>query len=244
MLLPLLIGCAAPIEAPTELSDLSGWLYEACGGDEETLAVGMENLRVLLTDPPEDGYLLDPLSADNIADITHPDRDPSAALGLAISTQSPFSPTAHVALMELTDLTPISPSAETYDRSFLSDPGCFPDGCDELITTSDIYRSNLLLSMGFTIDKDYRQVTLQDGRVAFIARGWMAQSAHGEDGSNHLWQSYELDIWLPTDSGSLRMLAMWSEGEYTGVGEDLAVSMLRMGMQDALTAQDAYLAGE
>ena len=242
MLLPIFIGCAAPVEAPTELSELTGWLFEAYDAEEDVLAAGLSNLSAQLSAPPEDGYLLTPLTAANVADIDHPERRLAEALGLAIAASSPFEPDAHIALMKLSDLTPISPSADQFDRSFITDPTCFPAGCDELLTTSDIYRSNMLVSMGFTIDKDHRQVTLEDGRAALIARGWMAESAHGEDGNNHLWQSYELDIWLPAENGgTLRMLAMWSEAEYAGVSDELGINMVRMGIKEGLSAQDEYL---
>ena len=237
-----LLGCAAPIEAPTELSALSAWLY-AAHDDEESLSVGLDSLRGWLDDPPEDGYLLAPLAAGDLDSISHPGRDPGDCIGIAISSQSPFSPAAHVELMLLEDLTPISPTAERFDRTFTTDPGCFRDGCETLETVNDIFRSNLLMSMGFTIYKDHRRVTLPDGSEALVARGWMAESAHGEDGNNHLWQSYELDVWLPSSDGSetTRMMAMWSEGEYSGVSDDLAISLLRMGLRDALEAQDEYL---
>ena len=243
MLLSIFIGCAAPVEAPTELSELTGWLFENHIADEDTLAAGLVNLTELLDDPPEDGYLLDPLTEERVADIAHPDRDPADTLSLAVTGESPFAPEEHVVLMKLSDLTAVSPSAERFDRSFLSDPGCFPASCDALLTDNDIYRSNLLMSMGLSISKDYRRITLESG-TAFIARGWMPESAHGEDGNNHLWQSYELDIWLPTEEGTQRMLVMWSEGEYAGINDDLMFSIARMGIQDSFAAQDAWLSGE
>ncbi len=240
MLLPLLLGllaCKHPVEAPTEMDELSRFLLrEFEAGDPEGLTVGLDNLRPLLAEAPEEGWSLGPLSLADLGDLVPPaGRDPAAARGLAVVYQSPHPIADHVALMLLEDLTPCSPTAVTYARSFTEGQACFADGgCEFLRTVNEIYRETLLMQMGFTLYEDYRWVD-----AAVLSRDWIAESAHGDSGSNHLWQDWEVEVWLPSeDGGTIRLWAMWTEAEYAGVSEELAEVSGRAGLISAMEAQD------
>ncbi len=187
--------------------------------------------------------MLEGLTEDDVAGIPHPDRDAVDCLGVSVFALSPFPVTDHTAYMVLSDRTEVSPSAEVYDRTFLSDPDCFRRGdCDTLETVSDIYRDTFLVSMGFTLYKDYRWVDLDGDDRAVVSRGWIAESAHDENGEYHLWQSYEIDVWLPAENGEThRLFGIWSEPDYGGLGEDVVLVAVEMGIEDSLAAQDAWL---
>jgi hypothetical protein len=238
-----LLGCQRPVEAPTEMDELSRFLLRDFEVEEpEGLALGLDHLRPLLEDAPEEGWSLGPLSLLDLGDLSPPDgRDPADARGLAVVHASPHPVADHVALMLLEDMTPCSPTADSYDRSFLEGQECFAGaGCEYLRTVNEITRSNLMMSMGFTLYEDYRWV---EGAV--LSRNWIAASAHGDEDSNHLWQDWEVEVWLPSeDGGTLRLWAMWTEAEYAGISEELAEVTGRMGLVDAMEAQDAVIAGE
>ena len=243
MLLPLLLGllaCKHPVEAPTEMDDLARFLLrEFEAADPEGLAVGLDNLRPLLDAAPDEGWSLTPLSLDDLGDLVPPEgRDPAAAKGLAVVYASPHPIADHVELMLLEDLTPVSPTAESYDRSFLEGQDCFSGaGCEFLRTRNEIFRENLLMQMGFTLYEDYRWV---DGAV--LSRNWIAESAHGDSDSNHLWQDWEVEVWLPTEEGGTqRLWAMWTEAEYAGVSEELAEISGRAGLISAMETQDELI---
>ncbi len=242
MIFPLLLtllACKHPVEAPTELDELAIFLFrEFETQDPEILAAGVENLRPLLEQAPDEGWSLSPPTIEDLAELEPPaGRDPGDCGGLAVVYSSPHPVTDHVTIMLQADLTPASPTAESYERSFLEGQGCFEDGgCEFLRTENAIFRSNLLMQMGFTLYEDYRWV---DGAV--LSRNWIAESAHGDSDSNHLWQDWELEAWLPTEDGVLRLWAMWTEAEYAGVSEELAEVSGRAGLISAMEAQDEWL---
>ena len=242
---PLLLGllaCKHPVEAPTELDELARFLLrEFEVEDPAGLEAGVANLRPLLEQAPDEGWSLEPLDLADLNDLDPPDgRDPADCGGLAVVYTSPYGVDDHVTLMLQTDLTPGSPTAESYERSFSEGQDCFElAACEFLRTENDIFRSNLLMSMGFTLYEDYRWVG-----DAVLSRNWLAESAHGDEDSNHLWQDWEIEAWLPTDDGgTLRLWAMWTEAEYAGVSEQMAEVSGRAGLISAMEAQDDWIEG-
>lgn len=245
MIFPLLLGllaCKHPVEAPTELDELARFLFrEFEAEDPAGLAAGVENLRPLLEQAPDEGWSLTPIELADLDDLSPPEgRDPADCGGLAVVYSSPHPVPDHVGVMLQADLTPASPTAESYDRSFLEGQDCFEGAiCEFLRTENAIFRSNLLMQMGFTLYEDYRWV---DG--AILSRNWLAESAHGDSDSNHLWQDWEIEAWLPTDDGgTLRLWAMWTEAEYAGVSEEMAEVSGRAGLISAMEAQDEWIEG-
>lgn len=236
----LALGCRQPVEAPTELDDLATFLFRGFE-DEDTagLEAGITNLRPLLVDAPEEGWSLAAPSLEDLADLVPPEgRDPADCGGLAVVHDSPYAVGEHVAIMLLSDLTPVSPTAERYDRSFLEGEGCFPDAaCAFLRTENAIVRDNALMHMEFTLFEDYRWVG-----DAILSRNWLEVSAHGDGDANHLWQDWELEAWVPgDDGGTLRLWAMWTEAEYAGVSEELAEISGRAALSRAMEVQDEWL---
>ncbi len=245
LLLPLLslLACKSPVEAPTEMDELARYLLrEFEAEDPAGLEAGLDNLRPLLADAPDEGWTLTSLDLADLGDLEPPQGlNPSATSGLAVVYASPHSVADHVPLMLLDDMTPCSPTAESYERSFLEGRDCFADkDCTFLRTVNAIHRSNLLMEMSFTLYEDYRWVG-----DAVLSRNWIAESAHGDEDSNHLWQDWEVEVWLPEDNGgTLRLWAMWTEAEYAGITEDMAELSGRMGLLDAMETQDAVIEGD
>jgi len=243
LLLLALFACKHPVEAPTEMDELSRYLLaEFEAEDPEGLAAGMDNLRPLLLEAPDEGWSLTAPSEADLGGLTPPEgRDPGDARGLAVVHDSPHPVGDHVPLMLLEDMSPCSPTAESYERTFLEGEDCFEGAqCEFLRTVNDIYRSNLVMEMGFVLYEDYRWVG-----DAVLSRNWIAESAHGESDSNHLWQVWEVEVWLPADDGgTLRLWAMWSEAEYAGVSEDLAEVTGRMALENAMELHDELIEGD
>jgi hypothetical protein len=256
MLLAALVACAPPPPAAAAgFSDAARYALGHFDDPEPTalaaplLALEDEIVSTLdLSSATSADRALSPeaLTDDDIAGLEHPDRDPARMLPVAVARLSAFPVPDHVGIALRTDLAPMEPSSpHQYDRTFLDGEECWADdGCDFLHTTNRITKENALMTVAYGLDKDYRWVDLDDGRVAIAARSWMPASATGEDGGTTLWQSYTVEMWVPQDDGRvLRMMAVWSETELsTPVDDDLVISTVRVGIDELFEAHDDWLA--
>jgi len=246
----LCLGCAAPPGAPAELDELVRYLFREFEAQEpEVLGEGLQNLDALVADLDlsadldERSWKLAPINADDLAGITYPDRSLSDCTTLALAYGSPWSPSAHTAYLILSDLSVLG-TATSYQRSFLEteDPACFAEqSCDVLRTENVITRESLLFSMSYRQRKDYRWVVLPEGEWGILARGWLEESAHGDADNNHMWQAYEVEVWLPTDRGTTRYYASYTEIDYAGISEEIGRSLGLQGAEDAMIAADEWL---
>ena len=159
----------------------------------------------------------------------------------------------------LPDQTPIEPaSPEVYDRIILEGEDCFASGdCEFLRTENPLIKDNAVMTLEYTLWKDFRWVDLNlpnpsdvpdgetatnDGekRWALVGTSWMQESAEAEDGTSIL-QSYSLEVWIPNDDGALRNMALWSESD-SSFSDDIIASTTRSGIQGIFDAADEWLA--
>jgi|GEM_PF-673674 len=226
-----LAGCAPPPEAPTELSDLSRYLYrEYNHEDPRVMQAGAANMFDFLSTLDLDGERLDrsfepeDLQEEDVFDIDRPDRPLENCGPISIGGTSRHGIEAHALLMTQPDQTDAEASATFYDRTFpeLSDPSCFVNReCDLLVTVNDAERQNALLTVQFTLFKNFRWVEVldEDGehdRWAIVARSWFDREWEGAQGENALLQSYASDLWFEDDDGTVwRYQSLWSESRIT-----------------------------
>ena len=77
--------------------------------------------------------------------------------------------------------------------------------------------------------------------MALISRGWLPESAHGAAGSNHIYQSFDLEAWIPHGEHTIRYYALYTEFDYAGVTTDAARSISLAATDAALAYVDDYL---
>lgn len=250
-LLPILLllpACKRPPEAPAELNDLSRYLYAAWGAEDEAeREVGFENLVTFLSDVDLEDNLqdraweLEPIQEADLWDIRWPEeQDPANVLGVAVARQSIHPPTQHARMQIEADQLPAEPSANEYIRTFdVADPSCFVDqSCDPLLTENEITRQNLLISVTFTLYKDFRWVETENGPALF-ARSYVDQVWEGNSGGSSIIQSYSCDIWLPDGGdGSWRFQTLWSESEVGGAGEAATIAVLKSSIDNIFETGD------
>ncbi len=260
MLLFALFGCANPADAPPAFSDAAryGLLHfddlNVEGAEADALAAPLLSLEAQIQSELEmdsevsadRALALEPLAAEDVAGIPHPDRDPAAALPpVALARTSIFPLEAHVQIALRTDLSPMEPnSPEIYTRSFTDGEDCFATAeCVFLRTENDVLKQNAIMEIRYPLFKDYRWVDLGDGRHAMAARSWMPESATGEDGGTTIWQSFTLEIFVPqADDTTVRMMALWSETEFSiSISEDAVESTSLVGIDDIFQAHDEWL---
>jgi len=250
----VLCGCAPLPEAPTELNDLSRYLYrEHANEDPRVMQVGAANLFDFLETLPLDGERADRsfepenLHEEDVADITRPDRPLDGCLPVAIGGLSRHAIDDHALLITQPDQTEAEASATFYDRSFVDgDPACFLDRtCALLRTSNHAERQNALLKVEFVLLKDFRWVEIvdEDGehvRWSIISRSWFEQEWHGEEGNNALLQSYASDFWFEADDGTVwRYQTLWSESQISlDVTDDAVRATLRLSIDGSFGRAD------
>lgn len=245
-----LLSCSAPPQAPTELSELARFFFrEHHSADPELMAGGAANLAVILeeVDPEapamERSFSLAGLEESDVAGITRPDRNPADSDGLAVVDRSPWPLSEHLRYMVLDDLVETSLTASVYDRGFdVDDPDCFLQrACEAMRTENLIYRDTLLLKVEYTLHKEYRWISSEGRGDAVIARGWIEEEAHGENDANHIYQNYEVDVYLPSGQDTLRLFAVWTESDYAGLDPETAYNLSMTATADALKHLDQWI---
>ncbi|MEL6345467.1 MAG: hypothetical protein AAFV53_20330 [Myxococcota bacterium] len=230
-----LLGCKAPVEAPSELNELSRYLYrEWDNEDPEVMQRGLENLAVFMDGLDMDAgvndrsFLMEPPTAEDLADIDRPEeRDPADMLGVSVAFKSQWTVADHARLQKKSDQTPTEPTAESYARD--ADPSdCFTArSCDTIRTVNEIRRENFLMKVNFTLYKDFRWVDV-DGGQALISRSWTDQIWEGDGGDGAIYQSHSIDVWMPDGNSSRRWQLVWSESDVGVSDEDLITGTLKV----------------
>ncbi|MBJ93629.1 MAG: hypothetical protein CMP23_04055 [Rickettsiales bacterium] len=187
------------------------------------------------------------LSEDDLIGLEHPGRDVSTAQPLALATLSQHPIERHRQIPLLLDQRPVEPgSPDYYERSFLAGTeACWEQrGCEFLRTVNDLTKDNILLTITYTLPKDYRWIDLAlpdpasepspdaqpaESRWAYIARSWTTDRAVDESNDRAIEQSYSFEIWLPRDGrGFLRDGSEANAGEGDWTSDSSGGGTLRM----------------
>jgi hypothetical protein len=261
-LLFLAVGCKPPPEAPTELDELSAYLFSNWETAEEgVLEVGMFNMQQhfaaldLDVDYQDRSYQLTNLTGDEIDGVSAPEgSDPADCLGVGLVTGSAFAPEEHAVAIIQADQTAIEPnSRDKYDRIFLdpTDPTCFPSrDCAVLRTNNDLIKKNALMEIPYEMIKDFRWVELsEDGEPGtdswgILARTWIEEAGIGESGNNTIEQSYSIDVFLPGAHGGFgayRYMGLWSESTGTVDDPETIMNVTIWGMDDLFDETEKWL---
>ncbi len=256
------VGCKAPPEAPTELNELSAYLFRNWEAEEEgVLEVGMYNLQQFFVDADLDvsyadrSYQLEVLSDDDVAEVDNPEgSDPADCLGVGLVAGSAFTAEEHAQAIIQGDQTELEPnSRDKYDRIFLdpTDPSCFPSReCTVLRTNNDLIKDNAFMTIPYEMVKDFRWVELDPEGVAgsgewgILARTWIKERGVGESGNNTIEQSYSVDVFLPGAHGDwalYRYMALWSESTGTTDDPDTIMGVTKFGMDQLFDETEEWL---
>ncbi|MCB9742910.1 MAG: hypothetical protein H6741_05365 [Alphaproteobacteria bacterium] len=252
-----LVGCKEPIEAPSELNDLSHYLWaEWDNEDPEVLMAGVVSLEAWAAGQPADTeswpdrfYSIDPIPAATVdaEGLVSHGRSSDEAPGVGELYVSLHAPPVHATLFGEADQTdPIEPaSPEFYERTITSgDPAAFAAGTEEVLESSnDCNRKNILFDLNYQFNKVWRWITLEDGREVIVSRSWAPEVGQENDGKQ-IFQAYSMELYIPNDAGgALRWLVTWQEAEL-GLDQDAIESLVGGSMNDTFESQDELLSGE
>lgn len=252
-MLPLFLACTAPPPASQAFSDAARATF-ARFEDEDEASLAEPVLMLLdqiATELDMSGSSVDraltpeTLQEEDLVDIpVHPDRDPGLAIPVAVAFDSAYGPDDHSRIVLLSDQTPVEPnSPDQYTRTFTEGGGCFWEDCAVLRTSNDVEKTNVLFTVPFTLMKDYRWIDLGDGTDAMVARGWLEEPGVSEDGNTIIEQSYALEFFAETNSGSTRLMVLWAETTFKTVDyeDDLIAGTTRYGIDTMFDACEDWL---
>lgn len=249
----VLVGCRKSPEAPTEIDDLSGFLAAAVGRDPEAVAAGAVQLEAHLATIDMEGSLVDErswtlsaLTETALEGRTHPERDLSATANIGIVGAEAHDLDKHLPYMMWADQTSLNSGIQYYTREFPEDGdgACFAEkSCDRITTFNHAIRENHLYTVYYEVNKIWDRVALEDGREAVVAFAWFEQSWPTTAGKDaHLFQSYELDVWLePPEGGVWRYYVGWSESDLAD--PDVSLGTVRSATETRYATEEEAAAG-
>ncbi|MBM4365501.1 MAG: hypothetical protein FJ102_04750 [Deltaproteobacteria bacterium] len=249
----LLVACKPPAEAPEELDELVGFLFEHFEDEDSAeLEAGVANLDTWLIDGMDEtreGYSVNNVTQEAIDGLenVHAQIDGNLA-GAAVGYPSVHSPQMLIETTITTPSTELYPDSYTaFDREYLTDPDCFiDDTCERLDTTIDNDIDYTILQVEVMSQVQYRRVAFERGDV-IIERTWLIREP--VISVDWLQLDAQLFFWalLPDEDGNARSLqATWFVYTFvdTDIDEDLAVGLVIDSMAGAAENLDQWILDE
>jgi hypothetical protein len=255
MWLLLSLACRESAQAPAEISELTRFLaVELDNPEPEVMRAAVEQLYLQLEPIDMDGSLVDErscllegFSESELSGLDRPERSPGATLNIGIVGAEAHPIDDHADYMMWADQTPLNSGIEYYTREFpeAEDGDCFVDGsCERILTFNHAVRKNAVYEVYYESHKVWRWITLEDGRRGVVGFAWFSESwptTSGHEG--HLWQSYEVDVWLEVPEGVWRYYAGYSESDIVD-GEDLVLGTVRSATQTRYETEEEAAGGQ
>ncbi|MCB9688687.1 MAG: hypothetical protein H6738_21255 [Alphaproteobacteria bacterium] len=247
-------GCKAPPEAPTELSELAGFLFEHFDDeDPRDVELGVRNLIGWLEpniESTEEGYTVDNLS-ESVIDSVSPDREHDlSSLGgasVAYVSANGVAPIARTLLLEEQEEV-FSSNYKEHDRTYLTDETCFmPHECDFVDTDNHVVSK---MPLGIEVvthsDAQYRWIELTEGeyegKYALLHRAWLVDEAQPNVDWMKIHDQLYLGVTMPWDDTACRLGTTWVAAEILSFDPAIALSMMVDSMRSEGETIDEFIA--
>ncbi len=247
----LAAGCKAPPEAPTELNELSLYLFANYDAeDEEVVAVGVQNLDAFLATQDftaeninDRSATLSVLDGVNLGTVVPtPDADPALQENVAGWALSPVPFATHLeGISDPNQVCAASDSTKYSMRTFVTDLPAWEAGDSRtLATTNESRTESPVADVWMDSTADFRRVALEDGREVVISRGVLPERAIADNPDKSWDQRYTIDVWIPSTDGASteRYYAMWSSATI-GVGS-LYAGLVKGGIDEYFVNTDDW----
>jgi len=263
-----LSACKPPPEAPTELGDLTLYLFANFDDpDPLVMQAGMANMLAFLEDfesgvdlsvdtaATDRSWSIPSLEEDNWGGAEHvAGVDPLDQDSVSVAVRSAFTGPDHSPLIGLADQLPLeSSSSARYDRTFLNDFDAWHAAQVETLrlrTTNDIDRDNILLTLTYEANKDYRWIAMPDGSMATVGRSWISQAYINEDGAGTSGEDVmeffsNVEMTIPSGDTALRYNAVWGFVDFVPAVDDAVLAnTVRNGIQEGFERTEEHLSGD
>lgn len=191
--------------------------------------------------PGEREFSIDPILDDQLGSVTPPEGvDPAKQVSLVVFSRGRHDlPTITTTVLEANQVCIESGTTVYYTRAYTSDDACFRAGtCDTVTSTAEVRKELSILASGwYDFRKDFRRLTLDDGREAIVARGWIP-AVYELDGG---WarQTYTAEVWLEDGDVTEKTWAIWGEIEI-GLNEVAMADLTSNALHEAQERQELW----
>ncbi len=243
----LTVACAPP-EAPSELEDLTGYLFSHVRDEDPAyLEAGVVSLDLWMEDRLEEsleGYTVNVLDQESVDALDEREQSLDGLVGAAVGGAFTHSMEDVVASLVADPATEMYDSFSLYEREYKTDLDCFLDGsCDWLeinVTSVSDYAMGLEVSVNF--DAEYRRIQTDIG-PAIVQRTWLTAPADVSFDWLGVEGQYFLCVFLDDGSTSRRMQATWIAAQMgeSEVPEGTALSLVVSSMQESDEEVQAWL---
>lgn len=212
----LMTACKRPDPAPTELSDLAGFLFEHFDEeDPRSLEEGVVNLRAWLKknmDEMEDGYEVRNIE-ESVLDSVNPGRphdlENLGGASVAYVGEHKVDPIARTLL--LAEQEEVFPgNYKSHDRTYLTDETCFmPKECDFVDTDNVVEANYVIINVNTHSQAQYRWVEYEKDQYAFLHRTWLVDEAEASVDWVDIKEQIYLGVTMPWTGTSVRLGTTW-----------------------------------
>lgn len=255
-LLPVLVATTAcrkaPPEAPTELSELAGFLFERMwdpADDSADLELGVQNLVDWLgqySDETAEGYTVRDLD-ESVIQSVNPNREsglgPVGGASVSGEIDHNVKPIARALVVD--EQEEIFDNYKAHERVYYDDAEDFMSKeLDRLTTDNDVETKIAGIITIYTKSRaQFRWVQLEDGSDVFLHRTWITRPATSSPDILTVNEQLYFGITIPWEGHALRLGTTWAEAEITGgiIGEDGALQLMVDNMAKEAEILDEYL---
>lgn len=247
-----LTGCKRAPEAPQELSDLAGYLFEHMMDDDTAeVEAGVTNLHAWLQDHSAEtleGYKVTNL-APSVIDSVDPGREhdlsnlAGASVGAVIGHR--MEPVVETLVLDEQEDV-FGDQVVVHDRTYVTDKTCFmPRECDSLTTDNYVESDFGLITTTTNSRVQFRWIDWEEG-TAFMQRAWLTDEADvGGAFGGVIDVKEQLYVGVIYDWGDGRVWRLgttWVAAEVAGQDfEEMAVNNMINAMGNEAVLLDEYL---
>lgn len=241
----VLVGCKRPPEAPQELDELVGYLFEHVETEDSAyLEVGAVNLDAWLDvrlDETIEGYQVNKLAAEGVTALGEGEKDLADLAGAAVGDESQHAVADLGVAIAVDDPTLMYPGTYlSFDRVYEGDADCFVSGDCPFLQAET--HGEMVYTLGLQVEThsmvQWRWVETEFGR-GLVQRTWLREPATISLDFLSVEQQYYVWMFLPVEGGGSRSIqATWVVATLTGsavpegVALDLVISSMSKGAED------------
>jgi hypothetical protein len=245
-----LTGCKRPEPAPTELSDLAGFLFEFFDDeDERPLEEGVVNLRAWLErniEETADGYEVRNIE-ESVLDSVNPGRphdlDNLGGASVAYEGENKVPPIARTLL--LAEQEEVFPgNYKSHERTYLTDETCFMSHECDFVDTDNVVEANyVIINVNTHSQAQYRWIEYEKDQYAFLHRTWLVEEAEANVDWVDIKEQIYMGVTMPWKGGSVRLGTTWISAEILDgvVSEALILQTMIDSMRKEGEALDEFI---